>query len=308
MIDFALDDFLRAALREDLGRAGDLTTNAIVGAQRIGSATLVAREGGRISGLMAAVRTFTLLDPEIAVDIFAADGDGVTAGTVLATIRGSLRTILTAERTALNVLGRLSGVATATSRYVDLVAGTSAAIVDTRKTTPGMRALEKAAVRHGGGRNHRFGLDDAILIKDNHVAVAGSVTAAFIAARAAAGHLVTIEVEVDTLDQLDEALAAGARIILLDNFSLEALAEGVRRVAGRALLEASGGVDETSVAAIARSGVDLISVGAVTHSSASLDVALDIAPVAGEPSARRSAGAPAAPLPSTRAERALHQA
>jgi nicotinate-nucleotide pyrophosphorylase (carboxylating) len=274
--DFALDDLLRGALREDLGRAGDLTTNAIVAADRLGAAEIVARSGGTISGLRAAVRTFELLDPQIAVELDAADGATVEAGTRLATVRGSLRTILAGERTALNLLGRLCGVATATRRYVALVLGTRATIVDTRKTTPGLRALEKAAVRDGGGKNHRFGLDDAILIKDNHVAIAGGVVAAIEAARAHAGHLVTIEVEVDSLGQLDEALGARAHIILLDNFTPEDLREAVRRTAGRALLEASGGVNANSVRAIAESGVDLISIGALTHSVTQLDVALDI--------------------------------
>lgn len=278
MIDFALDDFLRAALREDLGRAGDLTTDAIVPANRRGSAAIVAREAGSISGLAAAARVFALLDPAVVIEAFVADGSQVAAGTRLATVNGALRTILTGERTALNVLGRLCGVATATRRYVALVAGTKAVIVDTRKTTPGMRALEKAAVRHGGGKNHRFGLDDAILIKDNHVAVAGGVVPAIEAARAAAGHLVTIEVEVDALDQLDAALGAGAHIVLLDNFAPALLAEAVRRTAGRALLEASGGVNASTVRAIAESGVDLISIGALTHSTVSLDVALDVDP------------------------------
>jgi nicotinate-nucleotide pyrophosphorylase (carboxylating) len=276
MIDFALDDFLRAALREDLGRAGDLTTDAIVSPEQRGAAAIVAREAGAISGLSAAARTFALLDPAIAVELAVADGAAVAAGTRLATVSGALRTILTGERTALNVLGRLSGVATATRRYVELVAGTKAAIVDTRKTTPGMRALEKAAVRHGGGKNHRFGLDDAILIKDNHVAVAGGIVPAIQAARAFAGHLVTIEIEVDSLLQLDQALGAGAHIVLLDNFTPEQLAEAVRRTAGRALLEASGGVNAATVRAIAQSGVDLISIGALTHSAPTLDVALDI--------------------------------
>ncbi len=279
MIDFALDDFLRAALREDLGRAGDLTTDAIVPAGRQGSAAIVAREAGSISGLAAAARVFVLLDPAVVVEAFVADGAEVAAGTRLATVNGALRTILTGERTALNILGRLCGVATATRRYVALVAGTNAVIVDTRKTTPGMRALEKAAVRHGGGKNHRFGLDDAMLIKDNHVAVAGGVIPAIEAARAAAGHLVMIEIEVDALDQLDAVLGSGAHIVLLDNFAPAALAEAVRRTAGRALLEASGGVNAATVRAIAESGVDLISIGALTHSVASLDVALDVDPI-----------------------------
>jgi len=277
VIDFALDDFLEATLREDLGRAGDLTTNAIVPANRTASAQIVARAACTVSGLAAAARTFVLLDPTIGITFAAHDGDTVAAGTVLATVSGSARTLLTAERTALNVLGRLCGVATATRRYVDAIAGTRATIVDTRKTTPGMRALEKAAVRHGGGKNHRFGLDDAILIKDNHVAIAGGVRAAIEAARAAAGHLVKIEVEVDTLAQLDEALAARADIILLDNFSPADLAAAVARTSGVALLEASGGVTLATVRAIAETGVDLISVGALTHSAPAADVALDIA-------------------------------
>jgi nicotinate-nucleotide pyrophosphorylase (carboxylating) len=276
VIDFALDEFLVAALREDLGRAGDLTTSAIVPAGRLGSAVVVARAAGTISGLAAAARTFTLLDPSIIVERFAHDGETVAAGTRLATLTGELRAILSGERTALNVLGRLSGIATATRRYADLVAGTRATIVDTRKTTPGMRALEKAAVRDGGGKNHRFGLDDAILIKDNHVAIAGGIARALEAARAHAGHLVKVEVEVDTPAQLDEALDSRADVILLDNFTLAELSEAVRRTNGRALLEASGGVHLATVRAIAESGVDLISVGALTHSSPALDVALDI--------------------------------
>ena len=277
MIDFALDAFLEATLREDLGRAGDLTTNAIVAADRMSSATIVARSALTVSGLAAAVRTFVLLDPAVAVEFAAHDGDTVAAGTILATVSGAARTLLTAERTALNVLGRLCGVATATRRYVDAISGTNATIVDTRKTTPGMRALEKAAVRHGGGKNHRFGLDDAILIKDNHVAIAGGIVPAIAAARAHAGHLVKIEVEVDTLTQLDEALAARADIILLDNFTPADLATAVARAGAAALLEASGGVTLATVRAIAETGIDLISVGALTHSSPSADVALDIA-------------------------------
>jgi nicotinate-nucleotide pyrophosphorylase (carboxylating) len=277
VIDFALDEFLEATLREDLGRAGDLTTNAIVPADRRASAAIVARAACTVSGLAAAARTFVLLDPDIAVTLHAHDGDAVQANTTLATISGSARTLLTAERTALNILGRLCGVATATRRYVDAIAGTRATIVDTRKTTPGMRALEKAAVRHGGGKNHRFGLDDAILIKDNHVAIAGGVVPAIAAARAHAGHLVTIEIEVDTLAQLDDALAAHADIILLDNFSVADLTTAVARVNGAALLEASGGVTLATVRSIAEAGVDLISVGALTHSVTAADVALDIA-------------------------------
>jgi nicotinate-nucleotide pyrophosphorylase (carboxylating) len=270
------DDLLRTALLEDLGRAGDLTTDAIVPADRLGSADAVGRATGVVSGLEAFARTFTLVDDRITVQLFARDGDHVQAGTPIARVTGPLRGILSAERTALNVLGHLSGVATATARLVAAVAGTNATIADTRKTTPGMRALEKAAVRHGGGKNHRFGLDDAILIKDNHVAIAGGIRPAIEAARGYAGHLVKIEIEVDSLGQLDEALAAKADIILLDNFSLEQTRAAVQRTAGRALLESSGRIDETTVRAVAETGVDLISSGALTHSVRVLDIGLDI--------------------------------
>jgi nicotinate-nucleotide pyrophosphorylase (carboxylating) len=271
------EPLLRTALLEDLGRAGDLTTDAIVPAGAIGTADAVGRAGGVVSGLDAFARTFTLVDPNVRVTLHAADGDRVEAGTPIARVHGSLHAILTAERTALNVLGHLSGVATATAKLVHLVAGTHASIIDTRKTTPGLRALEKAAVRHGGGHNHRFGLDDAILIKDNHVAIAGGIRAAIESARGYAGHLVKLEVEVDSIEQLDEALAAGADIILLDNFSIEQTRAAVVRTAGRALLESSGRIDETTVRAVAETGVDLISSGALTHSARVLDIGLDIA-------------------------------
>ena len=276
MIPLIYDELLRTALREDLGRAGDLTSDAIVPADAEGCATAVARGAGVVSGLEAFARTFTLVDERVTVELLAADGDGVPAKTPLAVVRGPLRAILAAERTALNVLSHLSGVATATRRLVDAVAGTHATIADTRKTTPGMRALEKAAVRHGGGHNHRFGLDDAILIKDNHVAIAGGVRAAIEAARAYAGHLVKIEVEVDSIAQLDEALAARADIVLLDNFSIDETRAAVVRTAGRAKLESSGRIDETTVRAVAETGVDLISSGALTHSARILDIGLDI--------------------------------
>lgn len=276
MIPLLIDDLVRAALREDLGRAGDLTTDAIVPADAVGEARLVAREPGVVSGIAAAERVFAVLDPRVTVDVTVADGGKVECGTLIATLRGPLRAILTGERTALNFVGRLSGVATATAHLVTRVAGTRATIVDTRKTTPGLRVLEKAAVRHGGGANHRFGLDDAILIKDNHVAIAGGIVPAVRAARAYAGHLVKIEVEVDTLAQLDEALAERADIVLLDNFTPAQLRTAVERTAGRALLEASGGIDASTIRAVAETGVDLISVGALTHSVHVLDVGLDI--------------------------------
>jgi nicotinate-nucleotide pyrophosphorylase (carboxylating) len=276
MIPLMYEDFLRGALLEDLGRAGDITTDGIVAASATGTANAVGRASGIVSGLGPFARTFTLLDERVEVELRARDGDRVAAGTPIAHVRGPLRAILAGERTALNILGHLSGVATATDRLVQAVAGTGAAIVDTRKTTPGMRALEKAAVRHGGGHNHRFGLDDAILIKDNHVAVAGGIRPAIEAARAYAGHLVKIEVEVDSIEQLNEALEARADIILLDNFSIEQTRAAVVRTAGRALLESSGGIDETTVRAVAETGVNLISSGALTHSVRVLDIGLDI--------------------------------
>jgi len=277
VIPLIYDEFLRAALREDLGRAGDLTTDAIVPATLAGHADAIGRATGIVSGLEPFGRAFALVDERVSVLLHASDGDRVSAGTPIARVSGPLRAILAAERTALNVLSHLSGVATATDRLVEAVAGTRAAIVDTRKTTPGMRALEKAAVRHGGGHNHRFGLDDAILIKDNHVAIAGGVRPAIEAARAYAGHLVKIEVEVDSLEQLDEALAARADIVLLDNFSIEQTRAAVERTGGRALLESSGRIDENTVRAVAETGVDLISSGALTHSARALDIGLDIA-------------------------------
>jgi nicotinate-nucleotide pyrophosphorylase (carboxylating) len=277
VIPLLVDDLVRAALREDLGRAGDLTTDAIVPADALGEARLVAREPGVVSGVAVAERVFAAIDPSVElVDVGFDDGSRVEPGTIIKVVRGPLRAILTAERTALNFVGRLSGIATATANLVALVAGTRATVVDTRKTTPGLRALEKAAVRHGGGSNHRFGLDDAILIKDNHVAIAGGIAPAIRAARAHAGHLVKVEIEVDTLAQLDEALAEGADIVLLDNFTSEQLGAAVERTAGRALLEASGNVNERTIRAIAESGVDLISVGALTHSVRVFDVGLDI--------------------------------
>jgi nicotinate-nucleotide pyrophosphorylase (carboxylating) len=276
VIPLLYDEFLRSALREDLGRAGDITTDAIVPAEAAGLARAVGRAGGVIAGLEVFVRTFTLLDERIEAVRFAADGQAVERGTPIVELRGPLRPMLAAERTALNLLSHLSGVASATRRLVDLVAGTRAAIIDTRKTTPGMRALEKAAVRAGGGSNHRFGLDDAILIKDNHVAIAGGIAPAIRAARSYAGHLVKIEVEVDSLEQLEEALGERADIILLDNFSIAQTRTAVEATAGRALLESSGGIDATTVREVAETGVDLISSGALTHSVRALDIGLDI--------------------------------
>ena len=268
----------RAALDEDLGRAGDVTSLAVIPQGTRAHAAIVARRSGTIAGLPLAAAAFRLLEPAIELQLFANDGDVVAAGTKLGTVAGTAHTVLAAERTALNFLGRLSGVATATAALVARVAHTKAKIVCTRKTTPGLRALEKYAVRCGGGVNHRFGLDDAILIKDNHIAVAGGIKAVLARAREAAGHLVKIEIEVDTLAQLEEVLAAGgADVVMLDNMDPATLREAVRMASGRVVLEASGGVTLDSVAAIAETGVDYISSGAITHSALNLDVALDIA-------------------------------
>ncbi len=269
------EPLLRLALAEDLGRAGDITTEAILPLEAVANAQLVARRGGSIAGLPMAERVFALLDPEVRFEAEVSDGDAVTAQTTLARVSGPARAILTGERTALNLLGHLSGIATATRALVHAVAGTSARIVCTRKTTPGLRTLEKYAVRCGGGSNHRFGLDDAVLIKDNHLVAAGGVAPAVERARALVGHLVRIECEVQTLAQLEEALAAGVDAILLDNMTPPELADAVRRIRGRAISEASGGVTLETVRAVAESGVNLISVGWITHSAPSLDVALD---------------------------------
>lgn len=270
------ETLLRKALEEDLGRAGDLTTDAIVPPHLEAEAVVVARQEGRVAGLPMALRTFSLLDPTCLLETLVEDGDDAPAGTELARVRGSARAILTAERTALNLLGRLCGIATATRDLVGAVGDHPARIVCTRKTTPTLRALEKYAVRAGGGSNHRFGLDDAVLVKDNHRALAGGVLPAVERARAYAGHLVKIEVEVDTLEELDEALEAGVDAVLLDNMPPDELRRAVERCRGRVITEASGGITPDTVAAVAATGVDLISVGWITHSAPALDVALDV--------------------------------
>jgi nicotinate-nucleotide pyrophosphorylase (carboxylating) len=273
--DVLVAPVVRAALVEDLGRAGDITAQACIPADARLSAAFVARKPGVISGLACVRLAIAELDPAAQVELLTGDAEAVAAGAMLASVQANARALLSAERTALNLLGRLSGVATLTRRYVEAVAGTRARIVDTRKTTPGLRALEKYAVRCGGGVNHRFGLDDAILIKDNHIAACGSVTEAVRRAKAFAGHLTKVEVEVDSLDQFDEAMAERPDVILLDNFSLEELREAARRARGAVVLEASGGVTLESVRAIADTGVDVISVGALTHSVSVLDIGLD---------------------------------
>jgi nicotinate-nucleotide pyrophosphorylase (carboxylating) len=269
-------DAVRAALQEDLGRAGDITTQATIPTSAQAKAVIAAREEGVIAGLPLAREAFAQIDAAIAFEPCVEDGAHVAPGAVVARIKGSARGVLGAERVALNYLGRLSGIASLTERFAARIAHTKAKVCDTRKTTPLLRAFEKYAVRCGGGSNHRFGLDDAILIKDNHIAVAGGVANALRAAKAFKGHLVKIEIEVDTLAQLREVLAEGADVVLLDNMSLEDLREAVAMIGGRMIAEASGGVTLESIAAIAETGVDLISVGALTHSARVMDLGLDV--------------------------------
>lgn len=273
----ALDTLIDLALAEDVG-GGDVTSVTTVPADARANGTLLAKTAGVVSGLAAARAVFQRVDPTVRFTPLLADGTAVEPMTAIATVAGPARSILAAERLALNLLQHLSGVATLTARYVAAVAGTRARIVDTRKTTPGMRILEKAAVRHGGAANHRFGLSDGVLIKDNHLAAVGGphrVAEAVARARAGAPHTLRIEVEVTTLEELAQALEAGADIVMLDNMDVATMREAVARAAGRALLEASGGVSLAAVAEIAATGVDLISVGALTHSAPALDISLD---------------------------------
>src|SRR5215470_9034462 len=273
----AIEDAVMRALDEDFGRAGDITSIATIPEQATARAVLVARQGGVIAGLPLAVATFRKLSPDIRIETHLRDGAAVAAGVHLLTITGPARAVLSGERTALNFVGRLSGIATLTADHVRHTAGSRMRICCTRKTTPGLRALEKYAVRCGGGFNHRFGLDDAILIKDNHIRVAGGVRAVLERARAHAGHLVKVEIEVDTLDQLREVLATGlADVVMLDNMDLITMREAVKITEGRVVLEASGGVTLDSIAKIAATGVDYVSSGALTHSAPNFDVALDI--------------------------------
>src|ERR1700761_3232580 len=270
-----VEPLVRAALEEDLGRAGDITSQLTIPQDKTTTARLVARKPGRIAGLICAEAAFRLLDPALKFETSTPDGSDALAGALLATISGSARGILTAERVALNFLGPLSGTATATAALVKAVEGTGARIVCTRKTLPGLRSLQKYAVRCGGGFNHRFGLDDAAMIKDNHVQAAGGIAPAIARLRAGLGHMVKIEVEVDSLAQLEEALAHGADTVLLDNMSLEDLRRAVALAKDKAVLEASGNVTLSTVRAIAETGVDYISSGAITHSAPTLDIGLD---------------------------------
>jgi nicotinate-nucleotide pyrophosphorylase (carboxylating) len=272
---FLVEQAVAAALEEDLGSVGDITTDAIIPANAQGEASIIVRKPGVIAGLDLAEATFKSLDPDVRFTRIVEDGSKVEAGGTIANVAGKSRALLTGERTALNFLGRLSGIATLTAAYVAAVEGTRAKIVETRKTTPGLRALEKYAVRCGGGMNHRFGLYDAVLVKDNHIAAAGGLADALNALRTAVGHLVKIEVEVDTLDQLEEALRFPIDAVLLDNMDVGALKEAVALVKGRVVTEASGGVTLENVGEIAKTGVDLISVGALTHSARSLDSSLE---------------------------------
>ncbi|KAA3498596.1 carboxylating nicotinate-nucleotide diphosphorylase [Rhizobium rhizogenes] len=270
-----IEPLVRNALLEDLGLAGDITSAAVIPTDHRSVVVMAAREPGVIAGLDAAELAFQLVDPAIMITRHVEDGASVVPGDIIATIEGPSRGLLTAERTALNFLGHLSGIASVTAKIAAAISGTKASIACTRKTTPGLRALEKYAVRAGGGMNHRFALYDAVLIKDNHIAVAGGVRAAIHSAKQGVGHLVKIEVEVDTLTQLREVMDEGVDAVLLDNMTPEQLREAVAIVAGRAITEASGRINPQTAAAIAASGIDLISIGWVTHSAQVLDIGLD---------------------------------
>ncbi len=273
-----IEPLVRAALLEDLGAAGDITTASVVPEAARARAVIATRQNGTVAGLDCARLAFHLLDPSIDLAIRRPEGSKVAAGDIIAVVSGPARPILSGERVALNFMGHLSGVATATATLVDAIAGQRARIVCTRKTTPGLRALEKHAVRSGGGLNHRFGVDDGVLIKDNHIAAAGGLRLAIDRARRAIGHMVKIEAEVETLAQLEEALAAGVDAVLLDNMAPKLLAAAVRTIGGRAISEASGSVTRETVLEIAATGVDLISVGWITHSAPALDLGLDFDP------------------------------
>ncbi|MCC2098126.1 MAG: carboxylating nicotinate-nucleotide diphosphorylase [Hyphomicrobiales bacterium] len=272
-----IEQAVRAALAEDIGRAGDITSIATIPADMQARCVMAPRKSGVICGLSVAEAAFRLIDPTVSFEALAEDGEEFPVPrTPVARISGNARAILTAERTALNFISHMSGIATQTAKFVDLVKHTNAQICCTRKTTPNLRAFEKYAIRCGGGLNHRFGLDDAFLIKDNHIAVCGGIRQALQACKAHAGHLVKIEIEVDGLDQLREVIEEGADVVLFDNMTPEQMAEGVRMIGGRMRTEASGGINIESVKAVAESGVDMISSGALTHSSAILDIGLDI--------------------------------
>jgi len=271
------DELARRCVSEDLGNAGDITAQTTLAADLRTEAKIVARQAGCVAGLTVAMRVFEVLEADVVTTIHIPDGTVVVAGTVLATLRGSARDVVTGERSALNILGHASGIATATHNMASLIADLPTVLVDTRKTTPGLRALDKYAVRVGGGHNHRLSLDGAVMIKDNHIAGNGSITAAVEAARSSLGHTTKIEVEIERLDQLAEALSSGADIIMLDNMSNAEMATAVRLCAGSVILEASGGITEDNIRAVAQTGVNVISVGWLTQSAPAMDVALDFA-------------------------------
>ncbi len=274
--DIVIEPIVKLALAEDLGVAGDITTDALIDPESDGVWVMRARKSGIVAGLDAATLAGWMIDPDIEYTLSALDGSAVSAGDTIMSIEGPARSVLMAERTMLNFVTHLSGIATLTRAYVDAIAGTDATIASTRKTIPGMRALAKRAVRLGGGGSHRYGLDDAILIKDNHIAAAGGVVEALAKARAAVGHLTCIEIEVDGIEQLKLALPHAPNVIMLDNFALADLKAAVKLAKGKAVLEASGGVTLETVRAVAETGVDIISVGALTHSAPALDVGLDV--------------------------------
>ncbi|HET6322202.1 MAG TPA: carboxylating nicotinate-nucleotide diphosphorylase [Hyphomicrobium sp.] len=273
--DAIVEKAVAESLAEDLGLGGDITTEATIPAGTRASAVIAARKAGTVAGVQLAKAAFKMLDPFVEFETVVGDGGKVEAGAIIARVSGDARALLTAERTALNFLGHMSGIATLTARYVEAVSGTGARIIDTRKTTPGLRALEKFAVRCGGGVNHRFGLFDAVLIKDNHIEAAGGIGPALERARRHAGHMVKVEIEVTSLDELDDALKLAPDAVLLDNMPPDLLKAAVAEVAGRVITEASGGVTLETVRAVAETGVDLISVGALTHSAPVLDIGLD---------------------------------
>ncbi|MFO1129561.1 MAG: carboxylating nicotinate-nucleotide diphosphorylase [Rhodospirillales bacterium] len=270
------EPILRRALEEDLGLAGDLTSDVVVPADASAVASFVSRDDGRLAGLEVALSAFRMLDPSIKIEVLMEDGSDVVAGSELARVSGRARPILTGERTALNILCRMCGVASATAQAVDRIRGSRSRIVCTRKTTPGLRVLEKYAVRVGGGVNHRFGLDDGVMIKDNHIVAAGGIAKAIGRARERLGHMVKVEVEVDTLAQLDELLSVGADAVLLDNMTPDELKTAVAMVGGRMVTEASGGITLDTLRDVALAGVDIISLGWLTHSAPILDIGLDL--------------------------------
>lgn len=284
-----IEPIVRAALLEDLGRAGDLTTDAIVPSDVRAKVSLAVRQAGVVAGVDLALMAFRLIDPAIVASIIRGDGSHVAPGDVIATLEGPARGLLTAERVALNFICHMSGIATATAGVVEAVRGTKARVIDIRKTLPGLRAIQKYAIRAGGGMNHRFGLDDGILIKDNHIALVGSVREAVRRARASAPHTLRVVCEVDDLAQLDEALEAGAEGVLLDNFQIREMADAVQRIRDRrpqTVIEASGGVTLDRIREISKTGVDVISTGSITHSARAIDYSCEIRPVEGTAPAR----------------------